>query len=384
MPPTKPMPAINIDCPPSKSPSLLLIAQSARLLAQSAARAGMVAYAIDHFGDVDTCRYAAGCLALAPGDGGFDESELLQAAGQLAPGVPLVYGSGLDTRPDLLEKLAKGRELLGNTPDTLRIAHTPGDFFCLLKDLKIPYPDTRFTPPDPLDGWLVKPGCGEGGKRVGFAATKRPPPDAYYQRYICGNACSALFIANGHAVRVIGFNTQWTAAHDPAQPFLFGGAVNRAALDGTQRNKLVNTITKLVAALGLVGLNSVDFMLDGGEAKILELNPRPSATLALYDEDYALGLLAAHIAACRGELLDYSANGPVRALRIVYAPRAITIGESLAWPEACADIPRAGSSINVGEPLCSVMVQAASQGEAEALLQTKETEFLRGLFGPRD
>jgi len=359
---------------------LLLVAQSARMLAQSAARAGFSASAIDYFADADTRRHAARCLALAPGTA----AEWLNAAAQMAPpgeSTGLVYGSGLDTRPDLVAQLARGRILLGNSPATLRRANTPQCFFRLLESLDIPFPETRFAPPECVEGWLVKPGCGEGGKGVGFAAKKRPVfEDVYYQRHIQGEALSILFLADGKQARTIGFNTQWIARHDADQPFLFAGAVNRARLDAAQREEIEEYAGKLTAALGLVGLNSLDFMVDGRSCRMLELNPRPSATMALYDEDFDEGLLAWHIAACRGELPPAGRPaGPVRALRIIYAPQAIWVRADLRWPQGCADIPNPGQKISAGEPLCSLLAQGGNRRGVEAALRKTETEWLRGL-----
>lgn len=363
-----------------KAGGLLLIAQSARMLAQSAARAGFNACTIDYFADADTRRHAARCLALAPREQGFDAAELLQAASRIAPGAPLIYGSGIDTRPELVEKLEKSHELLGNPPEILRLAHSPKRFFRLLDELAIAYPDTRFAPPACLQGWLIKPSCGEGGKRVGFAATKRPPPEnAYYQRHIPGDAHSALFIADGRQARLVGLNTQWTSGHDPARPFLFGGAVNRADLDSAQQARVEGHVSKLTAALGLVGLNSLDFMLENGEPKVLELNPRPSATMALYDEDYPRGLLVAHIAACWGQLPGKQPEGPIRAFKTVYAPQTLSIKAGGNWPDGCADIPMAGAAIPAGQPLCSLQAQSRSRAEVEDLLNTREAELLHGL-----
>ena len=360
---------------------LLLIAQSARMLAQSAARAGLAACAIDHYADADTRRLAARCFSVAPEAGA---AGWLASANQAAPpGRPcaLVYGSGVDTRPGLLAQLAQGRALLGNPPAILRRVHSPQTFFRLLQSLGIPYPETRFAPPECAAGWLVKPGCGEGGKGVGFAANNPGVPgDTYYQRHIAGAALSVLFLADGRRARVVGFNTQWTAGHDPGQPFLFAGAVNRADLDADQRVAVAGYAEKLAAALGLVGLNSLDFMRDGGVCRVLELNPRPSTTLALYDDDFDQGLLAWHIAACQGRLPPGDgADGPARALRVVYAPQALLVRENARWPQAAADIPNPGTRIAAGHPLCSLLAQGADRLAAEAALRKAEAELWRGL-----
>ncbi|MFM8331788.1 MAG: ATP-grasp domain-containing protein, partial [Candidatus Methylumidiphilus sp.] len=326
--------------------------------------------AIDQFADADTRQYAAETLALNR----FALDELLAAA-RPWPTKPLVYGSGLDTRPDCVASLSAGRTLFGNTPATLRYVHTPHRFFALLVQLGIPHPATRFTPPDSPKGWLVKPSCGEGGKRVGFAAKNRPVADTYYQRHIDSPACSLLFLADGRTARPVGFNTQWTASHDAAQPFLFSGAINRAVLDAAQRQAVADYASRLTAALDLVGLNSLDFVCADGECLVLEVNPRPSATMALYDADYPQGLLAAHLAACRGERPAAPTNGPARAMRIVYAPQDIAITENFVWPQGCADIPNAAATFSAGQPLCSLLAEGGDPAAATARLDALENRL---------
>lgn len=420
---------------------LLLIAQSARLLAQSAARAGFQVFAIDHFADSDTLDYCKQCIVVPSGVSGFDETRLIAAAQHLAlshPDLTLVYGSGIDSRPSLVEKLTRLFPLLGNRSETLRQIAEPRFFFALLSQLSIPYPETRFTSPDQPGVWLVKPCCGEGGrgvtrsvkacfdlpscsrggKDVGFCAKiQASDGKVYFQKFVQGEAYSLLFLANGMTIRPIGFNTQWTAAHDPSQAFLFAGAINRADLSNGQRLAVAGYATKLTAATGLVGLNSIDFMLDGGECRVLEINPRPSATMALYDEDYDQGLLALHVAACQGKLPAFTLNGvsgkstgrmpetvavrpysglrlnlkpsglpspwyvnPVRALYIIYTPTAFVIPDGFRWPKECADIPKAGTRMESGEPLCSLLVQGKNRQEAETLVKLLENEILGGLL----
>jgi len=360
---------------------LLLVAQSARMLAQSAHRAGLNARAIDYFADADTRRYAR-VLTIPPGS---QETQWLALAESLAPksqGHGLIYGSGIDTQPRLVEILARDRTRLGNSPATLAQVNNPHHFFALLTRLEIPHPETLFSSPTHREGWLIKPSCGEGGKGVGFAAKNRPAPrQSYYQQQIAGNALSVLFLADGPQVRVIGFNTQWTASHDASQPFLFAGAINRAELDAAQRAKMEDYANRLSAALGLVGLNSLDLMLDGETCRVIELNPRPSATMALYDGDFAEGLLAAHIAACLGELPpEREGQSPIRAFRYLFAPRALQIRPDFHWPVHCADIPNPGVAVASGQPICSLMAQGESQGEVESRLKAMEIALLHDLL----
>src|SRR5215471_3773323 len=92
----------------AKPDSVLIVALSARSLALAASRAGYRAVVVDLFGDVDTRRLAS-ASATVPGDleTGFDAAALVEVAQRIAPlgrfCDGFVYGSGLESRPELLE-----------------------------------------------------------------------------------------------------------------------------------------------------------------------------------------------------------------------------------------------------------------------------------------
>jgi predicted ATP-grasp superfamily ATP-dependent carboligase len=351
------------------------------MLTQSAVRMGARAVALDLYADADT-RISAQATAVIAGLGyGFDGEALLAAANRLAPAAhyPLIYGSGLDTQPDLLDRLAQGRKLLGNQPATLRLCRSPEAFFFTLDQLGIPYPERcQQWPADPQN-WLIKAGCSEGGKRVRFCAHAPAEADEYYQRRLTGQPLSVLFLADGRSAQIVGFNTQWTAARSE-RPFLFCGGINRAPLSSAQREQLRVYVTRLVPHLMLKGLNSLDFMLDDETCRILELNCRPSATMALYDADYPDGLLAAHIRACQGQLVGSGPKQhPVRGFRVIFAPDDIEIPDAFAWPDWCADRPISGSVIQRTDVLCTVEAEAASPASVEQLIQHRSNELIQRL-----
>ena len=309
----------GLPIPSSKLPErLLVIGASARLLAESAARAHIRVVALDHYADADTRSLAEQVHAIPTRHGCFRPEPLLEHAARLAPALhyPLVYGSGLDSRPELLERLAADRVVFGNPPSVLALFREPRHFFELLDRCAIPYPDIRYRRPENPENWLIKSGCSEGGKRVRFCAHNRPGPGDYYQRRISGRAFSVLFLADGENVRFMGFNTLWTSK-TPGR-FLFEGAMNWAPLSLEQRRRIEGNAVKLVKATGLKGLNSLDFMVDvrGGPLTI-EVNTRPSATMALYDEDYS-------------NAFSRRTSGPVRA----YWPnRSVTkLSGLFVWP----------------------------------------------------
>lgn len=366
---------------------LVLVGCSARMLARSAARAGIRPVSIDLFADRETRACSASCETVDAADIGFERESLLRAAERLAPagrGYALVYGSGLDADSGILEELARGRTLYGNPPEILRLLKTPDAFFDLLRQLDIPYPESSRTwPPDP-ENWLLKSARSEGGKGVRFCARAEPYSSGYYQRRLPGKAMSALFLANGEDARIIGFNTLRTVDHLVGQPFLFAGAVNRADLTPEQRRQVRTYVERLARAAPLRGLSSLDFMLDGESCRVLEVNPRPSATMALYDDDFPHGLLAAHIRACRGEMPDaIAAGGVVRAFKVFFAPFDLKVSERTRWPDWCTDTPVTGTRIGVGQPVCTVCAEGADQRQVERLIERRESELFDRLYAAR-
>ena len=163
---------------------VLIAASSGRALAESAHRAGFATVVLDLFDDSDLRSVATASARVARRTGrGFDERLLLAEAGRLAPaGDPprwgFVYGGGLEARPRLIDRLAAGRRLFGNTSKAVKAAKDPARLSALLDRLGVPHPETTLAPPETADGraWLVKQGGGSGGVHIHPAAdaTRRP------------------------------------------------------------------------------------------------------------------------------------------------------------------------------------------------------------------
>jgi predicted ATP-grasp superfamily ATP-dependent carboligase len=366
--------------------SLLLVSASGRALARSAGKGGLPVVVLDLFNDLDVRDVAVASRSVATRSGKFDARRLLAAAQLLCPPERcggLVYGSGFEGRTGLLGKLALGRSLFGNDPDTVARLKAPVEFFALLDALGCAHPETRLDPPVDVSGWLVKRGGGAGGSHVKPAKSRhRAKPGRYFQKFQSGRTLSVLFAADGRDARVIGINEQWTANIASCGPYSYGGAVGSVVLDEKLQERIAALLDSLVRATGLIGLNGLDFILGAeGEMYVLEINPRPTATIDLYDADVAGGLLALHLRACRGELPGVLAQGQARAHAIVYASEAFRVPDRMQWPQWCTDIPVGGSEIPAGAPICSVHAEAATSDQARDLVmvrrETMASRFLR-------
>jgi uncharacterized protein len=364
---------------------LLLVGLSARMMAQSARRGGWQSVVLDLFDDRDTCEAAQKVVKILPGDHGFDEASLLSAARRSFPvdsEAGLIVGSGFDASPGLLKELSRNFVLFGNDPATVRSLKQPERFFQLLQQLDIAYPESSFGSGDRGQGWLVKRAFSEGGAGIRYADRRKPlGPGEFLQRRVSGPTMSVLFLADGEKAQVIGFNTQWSTGHDPARPFQFAGIVNAVALRPVQRRQVAGYVSRLTAAAGLKGLNSVDFMCAGEQCLVLEVNPRPGASMGLYDAAYPAGLIAEHLRSCQGELNHKAPRETaIRAYKIVYAAADLVVPNGFSWPEWSHDRPFGGTRIAARDPLCSVTASGSSIRQTLSLLERRGKTVLDRLF----
>lgn len=371
--------------------ALLIVSNSGRAMAESAARGGYAVTVLDAFCDADT-RSVASCVVVPMGARGLDPERVRGEAGRLAAmggTLGFVYGAGLEHSPSTLSWMAERFRMLGNTPEVLDLLGDPRRFFALLDELAIRYPQTSVEPPPPVEGtdWLVKEAGTSGGMGVrrwrdGGA---RPAGEHYFQRFLDGPVMSVLFIADGADCCIIGVNRLSTAPNGGVSPFQYGGAVNQATLNPAQRAQVERYCADLVQALRLRGVNNLDFVLHAGQVRLLELNPRPSATLGLYDKSCPGGWIRRHVRACLGERPDAppDAGARVSGHRIVYAPRAVEIPPRLRWPRWCHDRPVEGTRVVRGAPLCTVSASGGSAAETERRLLERERVVLTLVGGVR-
>jgi uncharacterized protein len=356
--------------------AVLVAAISGRALACSARRGGYRPLVADFFGDQDTVAAAEACLRM---DGsfahGFREPELTAAlerlAAQHAP-VGIVCGTGFEDRPQVLAQLSDRWRLYGNGADAVARVKDPERFASVCRCCDIPFPEISLRPAE-RRGFLAKRRGGSGGAHVADAARNDSREDVYYQVRVPGRPISALLLANGVSAVVLGFSAQW-ASPTSGQPFRYGGAVRPADIPPGVALRLEKAACRLAAALSLVGLNSADFIVDGDDFWIVEVNPRPGATLDIFETGFETGvsLFSLHMAACNGDLIDEAPRfDGAKASAICYADRDVAAPARFGWPDWSADRPNAGIAIMAGEPLCTVQADAASAADAKALLDER-------------
>jgi uncharacterized protein len=368
---------------------IAIAALSARVFAEQAAREGFEVVALDLFGDRDTRRAAARWLPIGEAHAlRIDGERLLAALQECARSGAAqgwLFGSGLDGRPDLLAAGAERLPLIGNDAGTVRRVRDAGGFFGALAAHGIAHPPVRATAPPDLHGWLVKDSAECGGTHVRRAtAPIALGPTQYLQRELDGTPLSATFVADGRAAVVLGCNEQIVQAHDDA-PYLYSGLIGPLPHDGALQAQVDAALEVLVPAFGLRGLGSLDLLYDGAVAWVLEINPRPSASVALYA---ARDPVRSHLRACIDGVLPPprpgGAAGALHGTQIVFAPRALTLDPRAAdWLAAQPDIGDLPSpaAFDRDAPLCSVDAEGRSVTELRRHLAARRETVLAALEG---
>jgi len=357
------------------APAVLIAGISGRALAASARRGGYLPLVADFFGDQDTLAVAhayarlGGSLAR-----GIDERALVPALEALSEGrdpIGVVCGTGFEDRTQLLRQLAERWRLIGNGAELVAQIKDPAFLSALCDDLGIPFPRISLSELETQVDWLAKRRGGAGGTHIKpITQSGAGRGDRYYQQKVPGTPVSALFLADGKNAALLGFSTQWSLP-TPHHPYRYGGAVQPAHLAPLTANGLGAAIRRLAEATSLVGLNSADFLVDGEGFWLLEVNPRPGATIDVFEPPQG-SLFTLHIAACTGTLPEpLPCPEGAKAAAIVYAEDDISSVPPRDWPVWTTDRPIAGSAIKAGEPFCTVHACSSTATGAKTLAEER-------------
>jgi predicted ATP-grasp superfamily ATP-dependent carboligase len=365
---------------PQNSAGFLLIAAiSGRALAAAAKRAGFRPLVADFFCDTDTVAMAERAVRL-PGDlqSGIDDACLIGTLRQLSGNEPLaavVLGSGFERKPELVDEVARHFPLAGNRAEAIRRVKDPRSLAADCAALGIPHPDFRREAPSDPENWVVKIAGAAGGTHIRRANGRAPAPGDYFQRFVSGRSISALFIGDGRSARVIGFSRQWTSP-SPEAPYRYGGAVRLRRIGGQIAEMIGGWLSGLAARAGLVGLCSADFIRNAGGYQLVEINPRPGATLDIFDSIDA-PLIKAHLSASRGEAYRLPSFADSMASMITYASRPVAHFPKLAWPDWTADRQSAGTRLTPGDPVCTVLARGANAAATQRIVKAQARELQR-------
>jgi len=383
--------------------TLLVVSISARAAAESAVRSGYDVMALDAFGDTDLRRACptfslptpSAAPGLAEGSAKVSTTVSLFEASEDLDFDEVVYGSGFENHPECVAEWEKnGKNVLGNSSQSLKWVRDWQTLFDYLDSEGIKHPETTVVKDigdmgewnggsDPGD-FLVKPLRSGGGHGIrplvevlnspGFPSDWRGR-GGLIQRRIRGTLASLSFIAGKGDFHVLSTTLQLVGS--PSSPFRYSGNIAPLSAPPRVKRDMEAAARSIAEEFQLLGSNGVDFVIAGGEAHILEVNPRLQGSLEVVEKSCGISVFDAHVRACRGDSI------PVRGKtspgywgrRIVFAPWDIRAGH-LGELEYVRDVPAPMTLVRQGSPLCTVLAHSPSDGECADLLREREKKVI--------
>jgi predicted ATP-grasp superfamily ATP-dependent carboligase len=340
----------------------ILIGLSTRALAESAVKAGRDIVSVDFFGDVDQeqiCKNIGLRKEYGVALDSFDPSLFLKAASQLEfDGA--IYVAPLENHIHILERFEKHSRIIGNEVKVVREVRDWKRVREFCKENDINYPQT-------VDGrgLIVKPKKSGGG--VGIHHLSR----YVVQRYIKGKHYSISFLGNGKEGKVVSINEQLIGRKEfGARNFWYCG--NITPLNVGKKEVIESMCENVVAKFRLKGSCGIDFVVNKG-IWLMEINPRPQATLEIVEKAYMVNMFVLHTTAVEGTLERVGRPKRTWGKAIIYAEKEVKMPDTGQWSTYgwIKDIPHPGETIKKGEPLCTVLADGSDRDDCLEYLKQR-------------
>lgn len=355
--------------------ALVIIGASVRAAAFSALRGGFQPWCVDLFADADLVGRCP--VQRLPG---ADYPNALPHILEQAPPGPWMYTGALENHPSIVGAIAGQRPLWGNDADVLTRVRSPRLLRELLAKADLPSPEVRLLEegPPPHGHWLVKPRAGAGGIGIRVhnptARLPRARRSMYWQEFVLGEPCAAIYIGDGTEARLLGVTHQLVGQgwlH--GAPFRYCGSIGPLPLAAEEQQAFEQLGNALAAGCGLRGLFGVDCVMRHGLPWTVEVNPRYTSSVEVLEYALQTAALALH-----RRVFDASAPLPsiqpprgVVGKAILFAPQATIFPERGPWDAALkatsaddmpayADVPSPGETIAAGKPILTFFTQAGT------------------------
>ena len=327
---------------------ILLVGVVTREIAQSAVAAGYEVISLDYFGDSDLLADAqvyslVRDFLLEP-----THHNLILGAKTFSGAVDkIVVGAGVENEPGLLE-ICGFDKYWSNSASTIKKVRDPLFLSKFLQNQSLSFPKT-LSPHDKLPNigeWLVKDQRCSGGLGIREWDGQRSLQEyEVLQEKINGDLMSANFLSDGKSAILIGLTRQYAGVQELGVPPFYWCGNTAPYMDKNLEKEISQVLNNLAQECEIVGVNGIDFILQDEIPYLLEINPRWTGSLELFERLYGLNMFRLHVNACRGELPESLPSLPDQTVigkGILYADRDITLGDTSTWRNRCiADIPHA-------------------------------------------
>lgn len=372
-------------------PDVVIIGASTRAAAAMCRRAGLIPACFDQYGDSDLQQIAA-------------QVTLTDFHADGLPGVaPEVFASRLESscwfytgplenHPAWIGRAALNTQLFGNSSEVIQSVRNLQllERVCSKFEHFIKIPETRAfddRPGSALGKWLWKPFHSSGGwtvrkarKQISIKHDLLKKPESsqgYWQRRINGPTFGVTLASDCKVAKVLGVCRSLRGA--PQRPFAYGGSTG--PVNSSRFQHFIEHLQPVASLISghsqLRGLWNMDVVFEPRHKQwyLLEINPRPSASMEVLELAVQKSLMQIHMAIFRNDnswmhLADDFANLSTLVNRpvfkkIIYRTNPLSTSECRRerrfvrsfelWPETSyiADFPANDVRIAAGLPLWS-------------------------------
>ncbi len=359
----------------SDRPPLVIVGASARAAAQSAIGAGFDPWCVDLFADRDLARIAP--VRRCPRD---QYPHGILRLLEDAPRAPVFLTGAMENHPEVLRAIELDRGLWGSSSRAIAAVRDPKTWRKPPAVSGIDWPAVFVSSPwfnlarglhlcaAGKHPFLLKPVRSAGGAHIQpWTPRVRIDRDHYLQRFVKGQAISAVYHADGWSARMLGVTRQilGDGAFGARGTFQYCGSIGPIELETPARQAMTQLGVVLTQRFDLRGVFGVDAILQhDGTISPVEVNPRYTASVEVIER--ATGIWA---------LKPKTGRAPSRALHgkaILFAHDSGIVTELYElFPEhQIADVPHPGAPVERGAPICTVF--AEGRDETHCLSRLRE------------
>lgn len=410
-----------LDDPIWRPKTLIIVGASTRAACQSARRSGFECCCIDQFGDDDLIQ-SASRISISR-DWPFDLVELARQAVNESPDPAILLAGGSENHVSIVAELNKLAPLLGCGVSEISRLRDPAWIQDTLAASSLPALGVQMRGmPDPTRTWIrkrFKSGGGIGVRRFESCETRSQDPSPiglvggeFLQEFVETRnnpgavELSGLYLVNDKFAKLLGLCQQWIGEQSAgANGFQYSGSVGPLA-DGIHMSDFsrhaipdADGLLPQARAVGNSlltgngrGLVGIDFVWEPRSRSLfcLEVNPRYTASIELYEGIYGWPTIAWHVDASCGVLDGTSFNDTLQnptqvttrrqakcaAKLIVYATRNSLspawrdVTSNASWPSSVeiADRPANGTQLLHGQPVCTLLTTADTPSDCQQTL----------------
>ncbi len=369
-------------CDPVPFRPLIVVGASVRAAVQSASLAQFTPFGVDAFGDLDTQQFSAQWTRL---DTHIDACSLLNSH----PIAPIVATGGIESLIPWLEPLRKKFPVLIPSANTLQTLRDPEFLNTAATETGWHFPPWQWHRPTDGGKWFKKDCASAGGcEVVEWNTNHKIIGSNYFQKKAHGTAWGANFLATGKQLLLVGVSRSLRHAIGPRK-YLYAGSIGPIVVSENQLQQLLKIGDWIRRNSDIRGLFGIDLLFRSANSPLtlLEINPRYTASMELWERASGCSLIEAHVASFQStstnpqlfrNIAQASPNpisgeycGPYWIKRILWARNNVrwhraTVLETLGrWKIArcntiaarasfsLCDYPADGTVIPVGSPIAS-------------------------------